>query len=92
VPIRTSVEAFSFLAARVQLKLDDTRSLQHLLEMVYPQYLAGPVVCDRGAVPALSRAASGRRARRARHSSAEPMAGEQTTIFRTSGRDAVAAR
>lgn len=36
------LEGFSFLAARVQLKIDDEfpRFTQHLLEMVYPHYLA----------------------------------------------------
>jgi type VI secretion system protein ImpG len=36
------LEGFAFLAARVQLKLDDAfpRFTQHLLEMVYPHYLA----------------------------------------------------
>src|SRR6185312_3225069 len=36
------LEGFSFLAARVQLKLDAEfpRFTQHLLEMVYPSYLA----------------------------------------------------
>ncbi len=36
------LEGFAFLAARVQLKLDAEfpRFTQHLLEMVYPQYLA----------------------------------------------------
>jgi len=36
------LEGFAFLAARVQLKVDDEfpRFTQHLLEMVYPHYLA----------------------------------------------------
>ena len=36
------LEGFAFLAARVQLKIDSEfpRFTQHLLEMVYPQYLA----------------------------------------------------
>ena len=36
------LEGFSFLAARIQLKLDESfpAFTQHLLEMVYPQYLA----------------------------------------------------
>src|SRR5688572_22696746 len=36
------LEGFAFLAARVQLKLDDAfpRFTQHLLELVYPSYLA----------------------------------------------------
>ncbi len=36
------IESFAFLAARVQLKLDAQfpRFTQHLLEMVYPQYLS----------------------------------------------------
>ena len=44
-PIPTSsglLEGFSFLAGRVQLKMDDEfpRFTQHLLEIVYPHYLA----------------------------------------------------
>ncbi len=36
------LEGFAFMAARVQLKLDDSfpKFTQHLLEMVYPHYLA----------------------------------------------------
>ncbi|MGI9335244.1 MAG: type VI secretion system baseplate subunit TssF [Gammaproteobacteria bacterium] len=36
------IESFAFLAARVRLKIDDQfpRFTQHLLEMVYPHYLA----------------------------------------------------
>src|SRR5512142_55415 len=36
------LEGFAFLAARVQLKIDSEfpRFTQHLLEMVYPHYLA----------------------------------------------------
>ena len=43
------LEGFAFLAARVQLKIDAEfpRFTQHLLEMVYPHYLA-PTPVDGG--------------------------------------------
>jgi len=84
------IEAFSFLAARVQLKLDARHPefTQHLLEMVYPQYLAPVPSCAIvELVPALSESSlkDGVRVGRGSTVRAEPMAGEQTAcIFRTS--------
>ena len=40
--VERMLEAFAFLAARVHLKIDDEfpRFTQHLLEILYPHYLA----------------------------------------------------
>jgi len=84
------IEAFAFLAARVQLKLDARHPdfTQHLLEMVYPQYLAPMPSCAIvELVPAMSESSLKDGVRVARGSTvrAEPMAGEQTScVFRTS--------
>ena len=93
------LEGFAFLAARVQLKIDAEfpRFTQHLLEIVYPHYLAPmPSMADRAAAAQPQRGCAGAGVSgAARHVAAQragPGRPDRLRVPHRARRDAVAAR